>query len=399
MMLRREWLRVKFGINFFPSFRSGDMSSQDYFAQVLRVSRHADELGYNSVKTVEHYFHDYGGHSTNPIITLAAVAAVTKRIRLITGAVLPAFNHPIKLAGELAMLDNISGGRLDAGFGRAFIPEEFAAFDVSMDESRARFDEGVEIVKRLWTEDQVTYHGQFHTLDEIHAMPRVVQRPHPAIWIAAVGSEESFINAARNGYHLMIVPYAGGMERTSQLVKLYREVWREAGHTSGAEKVQMSFHAYLAESRAAAIEGFRRPMTTYLEVFTEAVSSWKGLQSSNYAGYDKLVGSIASQTWQSNIEGRSVFVGTPDDVVDHVKYVVELFGEVEPSMQVTFGAITDAEALRTIELFAAHVMPRFPDPAPDPPLEASSDAATSAAPETSHAAAEVGATRGSTATA
>ncbi|HLY30351.1 MAG TPA: LLM class flavin-dependent oxidoreductase, partial [Ktedonobacterales bacterium] len=277
---------MKYGINFFPSFRRSDMSSQDYFAQVLRVSKRADELGYNSVKTVEHYFHEYGGYSTNPIITLSAVAAITKQVRLITGAVLPAFNHPIKLAGELAMLDNISGGRLDVGFGRAFIPEEFAAFGISMDESRARFDEGVEMIKRLWTEDRVTYHGQFHTLDDIHAMPRVVQQPHPPIWIAAVGSEESFINAAKNGYNLMIVPYAGGMERTSKLVKLYRDTWRESGHTPGEEKVQMSFHAYIAESREEAIEGYKRPMTTYLEVFTEAVSGWKGLQSGAYVGYD-----------------------------------------------------------------------------------------------------------------
>ncbi len=143
---------MRFGLNFFPSFRLSDMSTAEYFSLALGLSERADQLGYSSVKTVEHYFHDYGGHSPNPIVLLSAIAARTKRIRLITGAVIPAFNNPIKLAGELAMLDNISNGRLDAGFGRAFIPKEFDVFNVSMDESRPLFEEGIDIITRLWTE-------------------------------------------------------------------------------------------------------------------------------------------------------------------------------------------------------------------------------------------------------
>jgi Luciferase-like monooxygenase len=99
---------MRFGLNFFPSFRLQDMSTAEYYALGLHLSERADALGYASVKTVEHYFHDYGGHSPNPIVLLAAIAARTRRIRLITGAVIPAFNNPIKLAAELAMLDNIS---------------------------------------------------------------------------------------------------------------------------------------------------------------------------------------------------------------------------------------------------------------------------------------------------
>src|SRR6266850_6011305 len=126
---------MRFGLNFFPSFRLQDMSTAEYYALGLRLSERADELGYASVKAVEHYFHDYGGHTPSPIVLLSAIAARTRRIRPITGAVIPAFNHPIKVAGELAMLDNISKGRLDVGFGRAFIPEEFDAFGIDMDES------------------------------------------------------------------------------------------------------------------------------------------------------------------------------------------------------------------------------------------------------------------------
>jgi natural product biosynthesis luciferase-like monooxygenase protein len=350
---------VKFGINFFPAFRSDQTTSAEYFAQCLSVSERADALGFNSVKTVEHYFHDYGGHSPNPVVLLSAIAARTKNLRPITGAVIPAFNHPIKLAGELAMLDNISQGRLDAGFGRAFIPEEYAAYGLSMADSREMFEEGVAAIKRLWTEDRVTHRGRFWQFEDVHSMPRPLQKPHPPIWVAAITTEESFISAARNGYHIMIVPYAGGLDHCSEMVKIYRQAWRDAGHPPGAEQVQMSFHAYLAETHDAAVQGFIPAMRTYLELFAEAVSGWSGLQSNSYPGYEKLVAAISAQTPEDNLDKGYAFAGTPDEVVEQVQRMRELFGEHEPSLQVTFSGITDEEAFRTVDLFARHVMPAF----------------------------------------
>ncbi|HTE83235.1 MAG TPA: LLM class flavin-dependent oxidoreductase [Dehalococcoidia bacterium] len=351
--------RMKFGINFFPAFRPNQTTTATYFTQCLRVSERADELGFSSIKTVEHYFHDYGGHSTNPAVLLSAIAARTTRVRLITGAVIPAFNHPIKMAGELAMLDNISNGRLDVGFGRAFIPEEYAAYGLNMEDSRAMFDEGVAATKRLWTEERVTHEGRFWQFKDVHSMPRPFQKPHPPIWVAAIASEESFVNAARNGYHMMIVPYAGGLEHCSEMVRTYRQVWRESGHTPGAEQVQMAFHAYVADTHAEAVSGFIPAMRTYLDVFTEAVSSWEGRKSSEYPGYDRLVEAISSQTPEGNIEKGYAFVGTPDEVIEQVQHMRELFGEHEPSLQVTFGGVTDAEAFRTLGLFARNIMPAF----------------------------------------
>jgi alkanesulfonate monooxygenase SsuD/methylene tetrahydromethanopterin reductase-like flavin-dependent oxidoreductase (luciferase family) len=119
----------------------------------------------------------------------------------------------------------------------------------------------------------------------------------------------------------------------------------------------MSFHAYVAETHDDAVQGFVPAMRTYLEVFTEAVSSWEGLKSGQYIGYDKLVEAISSQTPEGNIEKRYAFVGTPAEVIEQVRYMRELFGEHEPSLQVTFGGISDDEALRTLDLFARHIMP------------------------------------------
>src|SRR6476646_5748869 len=156
---------MQFGVQFFPDVRPEEKSAEAYFAEALDLAEDADRLGYSHIRIVEHYFHYYGGYSPNPIVFLAAAAQRTRRARLVTGAVLPAFNHPLKLAGEIAMLDALSGGRLDVGFARAFLPHEFRRFGRSPDESVARFREGVEQVELLLTQENVTHRGRFHTIE------------------------------------------------------------------------------------------------------------------------------------------------------------------------------------------------------------------------------------------
>src|SRR5688500_6857338 len=163
---------MQFGIQFFPVVGPDTESAEQYFAECLHLVERCDELGFTHGRTVEHYFRDYGGYSPNPIVFLTAAAARTRTARLITGAVLPVFNHPLKLAGEIGMLDAISGGRLEVGFARAFLPHEFARFGISVDESRARFDEGTEQVRRLLEEENVSLDGRFHSFANVTSLPR-----------------------------------------------------------------------------------------------------------------------------------------------------------------------------------------------------------------------------------
>ena len=118
---------MEFGMSFFPDVKPDEKSARPYFDESLRLVDWCDVYGYSHVRIVEHYFHPWGGYSPNPIIFLTAASQRTKRARLVTGAVLPAFNHPLKLAGELAMLDAISDRRLDIGFARAFLPTSSVA--------------------------------------------------------------------------------------------------------------------------------------------------------------------------------------------------------------------------------------------------------------------------------
>ena len=160
---------MEFGMQFFPCVGPQQRPAAAYFDDCLTAVRAVRRVRlYAHVRTVEHYFHFYGGYSPNPIVFLTAAAQRSATARLITGAVLPVFNNPLKLAGEIGMLDAISGGRLEVGFARAFLPHEYRRFGISPDESVARFDEGMAQVRRLLEEENVTEKGRFHKLREHH---------------------------------------------------------------------------------------------------------------------------------------------------------------------------------------------------------------------------------------
>ena len=140
-----------------------------------------DELGYTHIRQVEHYFNPYGGYSPNPLLFLTAAAMRTKNTRLITGAVLPAFNKPLKMAGEIGMLDGISNGRLEVGFARAFLPHEFAAFGVSLDESRRRFTEGLAQITLLLEGREGLVQGRVPQLQQRHVAAAADAEAAPAV--------------------------------------------------------------------------------------------------------------------------------------------------------------------------------------------------------------------------
>ncbi|MBO2454943.1 LLM class flavin-dependent oxidoreductase [Actinomadura barringtoniae] len=147
---------MKHGISLLPDCRPARRPARDYFADVLEVARIADAAGIDYIKMTEHYLKDYGGYCPSPLGFLASVASCTSQIRLMTGCIQAAFHHPVQIAAETAMVDAISDGRLEVGFARAWLPYEFEAFGVPLDESRARFQATIEAVLRLWTEEKVT---------------------------------------------------------------------------------------------------------------------------------------------------------------------------------------------------------------------------------------------------
>src|SRR5262245_32528377 len=262
---------MEFGVQFFPAVGPAQKGADQYWREALELTVLAEELGFSNVRTVEHYFNSYGGYSPDPLIFLSAAAARTRTIRLVTGAVLPVFNNPLKLAGQIGMVDAISGGRVEIGFARAFLPHEFARFGISMDESRARFDEGLEQVRRLLEEERVTADGRFHRFKDVTSLPRPTQKPRPPFWIAALSTQESFEAAGRLGHYLMGIPLAGA--HMASLLQIYREAWMAAGHP-GRGKVMLAFHMFCAETSAEAAAVARAPLNQYLRSIVDAASDW-----------------------------------------------------------------------------------------------------------------------------
>ena len=352
-------MATSFGINFFSTVRPDQKSGEQYFDEALRLSALADELGFSHVRTVEHYFRPYGGLTPSPIVFLTAVAARTRQIRLVTGAVLPIFNHPIKVAAETAMLDCISHGRLDVGFGRAFLPEEFDAFQRSMDESRGRFEGGIEAVRRLWTETDVVYEDAYYKFGPVTSSPRPVQQPHPRIIIAAVGTPSSFEWAGREGHGMMVVPYLSKFETLQSNLNRYREAFAAAHPGRLVPPVQMSFHMHVAETDEQAQAEAAEPMQQYVQLFRESASAWQGRSSADYAGYADVLRELDTMTLDRVLREQRGFIGSPDTVERLTRHIAELFGDLEPSLQLLWGNMSYETAQRSLRLFASAVKPRF----------------------------------------
>jgi alkanesulfonate monooxygenase SsuD/methylene tetrahydromethanopterin reductase-like flavin-dependent oxidoreductase (luciferase family) len=347
---------MEFGIQFFPDVGPAEKSGQAYWADALALVAHCDELGYSHVRTVEHYFNAYGGYSPNPIVFLAAAAMRSAKARLVTGAVLPVFNNPLKLAGEIGMLDAISGGRLEVGFARAFLPHEFARFGVSVNESRARFDEGMAQVRLLLSEENVSAAGRFHSFKNVTSLPRPTQRPHPPFWVAALASPESFSGAGTAGHFLMAIPYQGAKMR--ELVGIYRDAWRAAGNP-GHGRVMLALHMFCAETMEEAVRVAREPLNAYLKSVVAAASEWaEGLNSNDYPNYDKIVAALAQETFDTQMAKGIAWIGTPGEIAQRILALNEEVGGFEiASLQVNFHTISREDALRSMRLFAREVMP------------------------------------------
>ena len=349
---------MEFGLQFFPDVSPAQRSGEEYWADALSLGQLGEELGFTSIRTVEHYFHPYGGYSPNPLLFLAAAAMRTAKARLITGAVLPAFNHPLKLAGEIGMLDAISHGRLEVGFARAFLPHEFERFGVTPDESNARFEEGLELVRRLLEEEHVSAEGRFHQFRDVTSLPRPTQTPRPPFWLAALATPSSFERAGRLGYDVMAIPLAGG--QMADLIGRYREARRQAGHT-GPSRIMLAFHMLCTASEEQAINIARGPLNAYLKSLVDGASGWlAGRSSADYPNYDKIIAALSKETFETQREKGAAWIGTPDAISRQIKdYYSSVGGFDIASMQVNFNVLERVEAEASMRLFAAQVLPQF----------------------------------------
>lgn len=223
-----------------------------------------DEGGYDGVWLAEHHFNTYSV-CPSPHLMAMNVAARTKNLRVGLAVSLAVFYNPLRLAEEVALLDHLSGGRINWGAGRGFDPSEFRAFKVDVAESAARFQEAVDIVLAAWTNEKLTHHGQFWDYEAVEVLPKPLQQPHPPVWLAAT-SPEAINRAAGKGHTILMDPHATHDEIREKRA-LYQRSLEEHGFSAAGRDIPMARLIAIAptaeQARQVAYDGARWTVGSY----------------------------------------------------------------------------------------------------------------------------------------
>ena len=220
------------------------------YAEHLDAWEEAERVGFDGIAVNEHHATPYG-LMNSPNLLVASAAQRTSKVKLLTYGNLLPLHDPLRLAEEFAMLDCLSNGRLIAGVARG-AQREYRAYNIPMAESRARFDECFEIMRRAWTEEVFSFQGQFHSYEDIALWPRPVQQPHPPVWVPVTGSKDSIEWAAANDAAITPGISAAGSAR-EDIIRHYAKCLAPRGKTVTPAMLNIMVDCYVADSKAKAV--------------------------------------------------------------------------------------------------------------------------------------------------
>jgi len=273
-----------------------------------------DRTGYDCVWLAEHHFNTY---SVCPSINVMAthVAARTRNLRIGMAVSLAAFYNPLRLAEEVAMIDVLSGGRVNWGAGRGFDRVEFEAFGVPVEESSDRFRECVEIVLASWRSERLSHRGRFWRYEDVEVLPKPLQSPHPPVWLAAT-SVESIRRAAEQGYDILQDPHATHGEIADKRT-LYRQVLAGRGFPTEGRVIPTARLLAVAETDREAEDVARAGATWTVTSYSNA-SKRAGPPAPHHA----LTGEARIQRYLSDV----IIHGSPERVTDTLAELRETIG-------------------------------------------------------------------------
>jgi len=315
----------------------------------------AEGMGYHSAWVPEHHFGLFGVLPT-PAQALTYVAAKTSRLKLAAATVVLPCNQPLRAAEEWALLDLLSNGRAIFSAGRGYDEREYKGFEIPFAESRTRFDEELLIVRKAWTEENFTFHGQHHTIpDPVTVIPKPVQKPHPPVYVACF-SEPTMRMAAEQGFHIIFAPFAASMMFGSlaEAVKKFKDLARDAGHPDS--KAMCSYFTCIAdtpeEKRAA-----QERLLYYLTNFIPAVPQDPEKTPPHIRYFVEIADRVKHMRPQ-DLGERSIVTGTVNEVIEQFEHV-EAAGIEEVICYFNFGLLPHNETLHQMERLSQQVMPHF----------------------------------------
>jgi len=328
-----------------------------FIADILDEAVYAEQVGLHSAWIGEHHFSTLGVLSC-PDLVLANVAARTKRIRLAPAVTVLPLHHPIRVAEQWATLDLISGGRVDFAAGRGYDRREYLPFNVSFDDNQALFEEGMELVRQLWSnEGPVSHHGNYYQLDKVCITPQPIQRPIPA-YVASF-SKPSIELAGKLGCGLIVAPFAasmtlGGLERVAQL---YKESCARYGQANG--RLMCSYFLHFADNKAEEDSARLRQIRYYNEC---AIPSLPGDPQNAPPSYRYFVDMVArlKRLQPEDLTENSVLLGSPAQIIATLKKV-EAAGFDEVILYFNVGLKPHAQVKEEMARFMSDVAPAFED--------------------------------------
>lgn len=239
---------------------------------LLDSARFADQSGFQAVWTPERHFHTFGGLYPNPSVTGAALAAVTSRIRIRAGSVVLPLHHPVRVAEEWSVVDNLSDGRVDVSFASGWHVDDFVLAPEHYAIRREQMIRDIETVRRLWRGGSIDATNGNGQKTKVSIYPRPCQ-PELPIWITAAGSDETFRLAGELGTGLLTHLLGQSVQELAQKIEIYREAWRRSG-AAGDGHVTLMLHTFLGEDADEVREIVRGPFCEYLRNSVSLISGF-----------------------------------------------------------------------------------------------------------------------------
>ena len=324
---------MKIGVLQFFSWPGRHGPLEEVYARALERIDIMESGGFDAVWLGEHHFTTF---SVCPSVHMLGVmaAARTRRLRIGTAVSLAALYHPLRLAEEVALLDMLSGGRVNWGAGRGFAHSEFQAFGVPPEQSAERFREAVEIVLQSWTQERLNFKGAHFDFDDVEVLPKPLQQPHPPVWMAAT-SETAIDWAASRGFSILMDPHAS-MADIGRKRRYYATKLEEAGFADDGRDIPMARLLALGPTLGEAEEIARRGAQWIVDSYSGPQHAHrKAMPPRTYDGKEPV------QHYLDSV----ILHGTPQSVVEHIHRLREEIGlnylMCAPLSRATFRLLAD----------------------------------------------------------
>jgi alkanesulfonate monooxygenase SsuD/methylene tetrahydromethanopterin reductase-like flavin-dependent oxidoreductase (luciferase family) len=350
-------MAFEFGI-FHEFSRTAGQTDAEAFAHAFAQVDAAERWGLDVVWLAELHFLPERSVLSAPLMIATAIASRTQRLKVgIAVQVLP-LCHPLRLAEEVATLDHVSQGRLIFGVGRSGFARTYEAYGIPYAESKERFAEVLEVLKRSWADGRFSFEGQFYKYNNVAMVPKPLQKPYPALRVAA-SSADTFPAIGAMGLPIFVAVRLGTLEELGPDIKAYRAAYRAAGHP-GNGQVYLRVPIYVGEDeKSARAEPEQSIMQFYraLAVQVKDSATRPGARASERrAERGQALGAV---TYEEALREK-VIIGTPDSVTARLKELIEIIGLDGVLAELNCGGMIPEEKVnRSLRLMCQEVAPRF----------------------------------------